>query len=128
MRHSARFSYAFMLSLLFLGVEALSAALLVAPLHRLMDGVGYPAENYLSGLVIAVLPIAVGLILRLFIKDKILVPYAFALLFLFTAAVVVMLLIRQEYEIILTFFLPTLGICSFIGTLLFWGIYYAGKK
>ena len=55
--HSARLSYAFMLSLLFLGVEILSATLLVAPLHRLLDGVGFPAENYLSGLIIAVLPI-----------------------------------------------------------------------
>ena len=128
MHHSARFSYAFMLSLLFLGVEVLSASILVAPLHRLLDGVGFPAENYLTGLLIAVLPIAVGVALWLFVKDRLLVPCSFALLLIFTAVVIVLCLIRQEYEIILTFLLPTLGVCSIAGNLLFWGVYYAGKK
>lgn len=117
-----------MLSLLFLGVEVLSASILVAPLHRLLDGVGFPAENYLSGLLIAVLPIAAGVALWLFVKDRLLVPYSFALLLIFTAVVIVLCLIRQEYEIILTFLLPTLGVFSIAGNLLFWGVYYAGKK
>ncbi len=126
--HSARLSYAFMLSLLFLGVEILSATLLVAPLHRLLDGVGFPAENYLSGLIIAVLPIAAGAVFRLFLKDRLLVPCAFVLLLIYTAVVTVLCLIRQENEMVLTFLLPTLGVCSGVGNLLFWGVYYAGKK
>ena len=117
-----------MLSLLFLGAEVLSASILVAPLHRLLDGVGFPAENYLSGLLIAVLPITVGVVLWLFVKDRLLVPCSFTLLLIFTAVVIVLCLIRQEYEIILTFLLPTLGVCSIAGNLLFWGVYYAGKK
>ena len=128
MHHSARFSYAFMLSLLFLGMEVLSAAILVAPLHRLLEGVGFPAENYLSGLLIAVLPIAAGMILRHFVKDRLLVPFSFALLLVYAAAVIVLCLIKQENEIILTFLLPTLGVCSGMGNLLFWGLYYAGNK
>ena len=128
MHHSARLSYAFMLSLLFLGVEILSATLLVAPLHRLLDGVGFPAENYLSGLIIAVLPIAAGAVFRLFLKDRLLVPCAFVLLLIYTAVVTVLCLIRQENEMVLTFLLPTLGVCSGVGNLLFWGVYYAGKK
>ena len=126
--HSARLSYAFMLSLLFLGMEILSATLLVAPLHRLLDGVGFPAENYLSGLIIAVLPIAAGAVFRLFLKDRLLVPCAFVLLLIYTAVVTVLCLIRQENEMVLTFLLPTLGVCSGVGNLLFWGVYYAGKK
>ena len=126
--HSARLSYAFMLSLLFLGVEILSATLLVAPLHRLLDGVGFPAENYLSGLIIAVLPIAAGAVFRLFLKDRLLVPCAFVLLLIYTAVVTVLCLFRQENEMVLTFLLPTLGVCSGVGNLLFWGVYYAGKK
>ena len=125
---SARFSYAFMLSLLFLGLEALSAGILVAPLHRLLDGAGFPAENYLSGLLIAALPIAAGVAFMVFGRDRLLVPCSFALLLFYTAAVIVLCLIRQEKEIILTYFLPTLGLCSGIGNLLFWGVYYAGKK
>ena len=125
---SARFSYAFMLSLLFLGLEALSAGILVTPLHRLLDGAGFPAENYLSGLLIAALPIAAGVAFMVFARDRLLVPCSFALLLFYTAAVIVLCLIRQEKEIILTFFLPTLGLCSGIGNLLFWGVYYAGKK
>ena len=101
-----------MLSLLFLGMEVLSAAILVAPLHRLLEGVGFPAENYLSGLLIAVLPIAAGMILRHFVKDRLLVPFSFALLLVYAAAVIVLCLIKQENEIILTFLLPTLGVCS----------------
>ena len=128
MHHSARLSYAFMLSLLFLGVEILSATLLVAPLHRLLDGVGFPAENYLSGLIIAVLPIAAGAVFRLFLKDRLLVPCAFVLLLIYTAVVTVLCLFRQENEMVLTFLLPTLGVCSGVGNLLFWGVYYAGKK
>ena len=128
MHHSARLSYAFMLSLLFLGMEILSATLLVAPLHRLLDGVGFPAENYLSGLIIAVLPIAAGAVFRLFLKDRLLVPCAFVLLLIYTAVVTVLCLIRQENEMVLTFLLPTLGVCSGVGNLLFWGVYYAGKK
>ncbi len=128
MHHSARLSYAFMLSLLFLGVEILSATLLVAPLHGLLDGVGFPAENYLSGLIIAVLPIAAGAVFRLFLKDRLLVPCAFVLLLIYTAVVTVLCLIRQENEMVLTFLLPTLGVCSGVGNLLFWGVYYAGKK
>ena len=128
MHHSARLSYAFMLSLLFLGVEILSATLLVAPLHRLLDGVGFHAENYLSGLIIAVLPIAAGAVFRLFLKDRLLVPCAFVLLLIYTAVVTVLCLIRQENEMVLTFLLPTLGVCSGVGNLLFWGVYYAGKK
>ena len=125
---SARFSYAFMLSLLFLGLEILSAGILVAPLHRLLDGAGFPAENYLSGLLIAALPIAAGVAFMVFARDRLLVPCSFVLLLFYTAAVIVLCLIRQEKEIILTFFLPTLGLCSVIGNLLFWGVYYAGKK
>ena len=128
MHHSARLSYAFMLSLLFLGMEILSATLLVAPLHRLLDGVGFPAENFLSGLIIAVLPIAAGAVFRLFLKDRLLVPCAFVLLLIYTAVVTVLCLIRQENEMVLTFLLPTLGVCSGVGNLLFWGVYYAGKK
>ena len=128
MRYSARFSYAFMLSLLFLVVEIASAVLLVAPLHRLLEGTGLVAENYLSGLIIALLPIALGAAFWLFVKDRLLVPCAFALFFCFTAIIIVLCLIRQEHELILTFFLPTLGVCSVLGNLVFWGIYHAGKK
>ena len=128
MHHSARLSYAFMLSLLFLGAEILSAVILVDPLHRLFDGAGFPAENYLSGLIIAVLPIGLGAAFWFLVKDRFLIPYAFALLFFYTAAVIVLCLIRQENGIVLTFLLPTLGVCSGVGNLLFWGIYYAGKK
>jgi len=128
MRHSARFSYAFMLSLLLLVVEIISAALLVAPLHHLLEGAGFAAENYLSGLIIAVLPIAVGAAFRLIAKDRLLVPCSFALLFCFTAVIIALCLIRQEYEIVLTFLLPTLGVCSCLGNVIFWGIHYAGKK
>ena len=126
--HSARLSYAFMLSLLFLGVEILSVSLLVAPLHRLLEGVGYPAENYLSGLLISLLPITAGGVFRFFIRDRLLVPCAFALLFFYTVLLVVLCLFKQEYNMILTFFLPTLGVCSAAGNLLYWGLYYAGKK
>ena len=128
MRHSARFSYAFMLSLLILVVEIISSALLVEPLHRLLEGAGFVAENYISGLIITVLLIVLGAAFWLFVKDKLLVPYSFALLLCFTAAMIVLCLIRQEYDIVLTFLLPTLGVCSIIGNIIFWGIYYARKK
>lgn len=128
MRHSARFSYAFMLSLLLLVVEIISAALLVAPLHRLLEGAGFAAENYLSGLIIAVLPIAMGAVIRHSAKDRLLVPCAFALLFCFTAVIIALCLSKQESEMVLTFLLPTLGVCSVMGNIIFWGIYYARKK
>ncbi len=128
MRHSARFSYSFMLSLIFLAVEIISAALLVAPLHRFLEGTGFVAENYLSGIIIAALPIAVGAAFWFFIKDKLLVPYSFALLLCGTVAAIALCLFRKEYEIVLTFLLPTLGVCSCMGNIVFWSIYYAGKK
>ena len=128
MRHSARFSYAFMLSLLLLGVEIGAAALLVAPLHGLLEGAGFVAENYLSGVIIAAVPLAVGAAFRAFVKDRLLVPASFALLLCYTAVLVVLCLFRQAYDMVLTFLLPTLGVCSVLGNLVFWGIYYAGKK
>lgn len=126
--HSARLSYAFMLSLLFLGVEVFSVSILVAPLHRLLEGVGFPAENYVSGLLIAVLPIAAGAAFWFFSRDRLLVPCSFALLFFYTVVLIVLCLFKQEYNMILTLFLPTLGVCSIAGNLLYWGMYYAGKK
>ncbi len=127
-RHSPGLSYAFMLSLLLLAVEIAAAALLVAPLHRLLEGMAPAAENYLSGLIIAALPLAAGGAFRLFVRDRLLVPRSFALLLLYAAALIVLCLIRGEKEMALTFLLPTLGVCAAAGNLLFWGIYHAGKK
>ena len=128
MRHSPRLSYAFMLSLLLLGVEILAAILLIAPLHHLLEGAGFVVENYLTGVAIALLPIAVGAVARHFIKDKLLVPGSFLLFLCYTVFVIVFCLFKQEYELVLTFLLPTLGVCAVLGNMIFWGIYYAGKK
>ena len=117
-----------MLSLLFLAVEIMSAVLLIAPLHRLLEGTGFVAENYLSGMVIAFLPIAAGAAFHLWGKDKLLVPCSFALILCYTAAIIVLFLIRHEYEIVLSFLLPTLGVCSAMGNIIFWGIYTCRKK
>ena len=117
-----------MLSLILLAVEAAAVSLLVAPLHRLLEGMPPAAENYLSGLIIAALPLAAGAALRLFVRDRLLVPRSFTLLLLYAAVLIVLCLVRGEKEMVLTFLLPTLGVCAAAGNLLFWGIHYAGKK
>ena len=117
-----------MLSILLLAAEFFAAVLLIGPLHEMLGGLGFIAENCLSGLIIAALPAGIGLIFFYAAEDRFVIPYAFLLLLLYTAVVVLFCLFRKESQLILTLLLPTLGLEAVVGNLLFWGLYYAGNK
>jgi len=124
-RYSAKLSYAFMLSILFLATEVLITVVLVKPLHGLLENLGYLAENYISGMVSAIISCAVGLICYRIAKDKFLVPYSFALILVYTIVVIILCIAKQECGMIWSLVMPTLGLLSVLGNLLFWGIFYA---
>lgn|GEM_PF-3462832 len=126
--YSARLSYAFMFSIMLLIIEVAATAILAHPLHLLLQNLGYMAENYLSGAISAAITCLVGLVLYLFIKDKILIPYSFLLLFIYFLLVTALILSEGQMAMVTTLLMPTIGLCSVAGNLLFWGIYYDRKR
>ena len=126
--YSARLSYAFMFSIVLFIVEVAVTAILSHPLHLLLQQLGYMAENYISGAISAAITCLVGLVLYLLIKDKILIPYSFLLLFIYFLLVTALILSEGQIVMVTTLLMPTIGLCSVAGNLLFWGIYYYRKR
>ncbi len=125
---SARLSYSFMFSIILLIVEVATTAILASPLHLLLQNLGYMVENYLSGAISTAITCLVGLVLYLLIKDKILIPYSFTLLLIYFLLVTALILSEGQIAMVTTLIMPTLGLCSAAGNLLFWGIYHSRRR
>ena len=123
-----RLPYAFLFSVLLLIIATVLFSSIIEPLHGLLNGLDYWRENYLSGLVVSVISCGVGFVFHCVAKDKALVPCAFLLTLFYTVMISVYLLVRQEYDLLINLLMPTFGVYSVMGNILFWGLFYAGRR
>ncbi len=118
--HSAKILPAFILGILLMVIELLVTAFAASRLHPVLQSLGYMAENYIIGVLVAIVTCMAALAIYLLSKDKSLIPYSFALIFVFFILIVFLCMLGGADAVVMTFLMPTMGVLSVIGNMLFW--------
>ena len=125
MKFSVNFLYACCLGLLFFIIEGLSVYLLTDFLHSLFSVLPNFFENALEAFIVAAAALAGCTPFFFFIKNKILIPYAFAADAGLSIFCIVAAMFSGDAKLpIVHFLLSTVGIFSLLGNLYAWPLYF----